>query len=168
MTEEKPSATWSLLLVVISTSLGAWFPIGYSLSQINAPQTVIVIWIRSVQCHRLNSTVFSQDAWTRLWCHEVARNESVSILRDNPTLNSLWSFVGAAMSLGACVAIWSTNYLVRTFGFKMALHIINFPGILGTFLCAFCVEGSSYELFIIGRFILGKDMVSIVFLRALD
>ncbi|XP_055329736.1 solute carrier family 2, facilitated glucose transporter member 3-like [Paramacrobiotus metropolitanus] len=141
--------TGTLLAVVTSLSLGAWFPIGYSLCQINAPQAVIVDWLHDVRCARkvTNNTDFC-----------IAVNSSLQLLQTDAVINGLWALIGASMSLGACLGLWGTGWLISRCGYKNALHVTNIPAVLGTILSGACVMADSYEMLFIGRILLGVNM----------
>ncbi|GAU91874.1 hypothetical protein RvY_04049 [Ramazzottius varieornatus] len=171
----KERLTWQLLFVVVAVSFGTWFPIGYSYAVTNAPQAIIINWVRSVKCFRLGGSPTllpssnetedlsekhqaDQDFTRKLWCETVPENEEHLLLAENTELNTIWAIVGAAIAGGAFVSLWSTNWWLGRFGSKNTMLINNGIGIVGTLLASLCVEAASYEMLIIGRFIWGLNI----------
>ncbi|GAU91696.1 hypothetical protein RvY_03904-2 [Ramazzottius varieornatus] len=100
--------TRPLFFVVLIVSLGSWFPVGYTTVALNGPQSVIVHWIRSVQCSKYvgssNSTILSNltidDAELCIWCRKISQEEEVRLLADNLRLGTLWALSVASGNLG--------------------------------------------------------------------
>lgn len=158
-----------LLFLVFSLSFGTWFPIGYSMGIVNAPQREIIHWIRAVRCSRVNdsldpSLVLDDNAGrleycpSQTWC-ENHHNQSVQkSLKENAELNTIWALVASILPLGAFITVWSTNYLLTRFGSKKVLLGNNVIGIIGAILCGLCVISNSYEILILGRIVLGMNV----------
>lgn len=139
--------TLQLLFVVLSSSFGCWFPIGYSLVLYNTSQWVLIRWIRAVHCHRLNVIVNSSnqnsldnltdDAY--LWCRSIPKDQENEMLEENSSLNTIWAVLGAATPAGSFMSAWFTNIFLDRYGSKITLLIINTIGVVGTILTGkFC------------------------------
>ncbi|XP_055343826.1 solute carrier family 2, facilitated glucose transporter member 3-like [Paramacrobiotus metropolitanus] len=139
-----------------------WFSAGYSVVQINIPQSLILRWIRQTECNRLGPTVGLYSAVNRsdhdpayLWCKIVAENETSVQLRENGRLNAIWALIGSGITLGATFGVWIANYFVNWLGFRKIFLLTSVLEIVGIVLSGITVATQSYEIFIIGRLILG-------------
>ncbi|XP_055331762.1 LOW QUALITY PROTEIN: solute carrier family 2, facilitated glucose transporter member 3-like [Paramacrobiotus metropolitanus] len=147
--------TRSLLLAVFSVTIGTWYPLGFSLTNINAPEDVIVQWMRTVECHR---SLHANADDSTLWCRPAYYNETHQLLKENFVLNSLWALVGCSLIVGCFVSIWIANYMMARLGMKVTFYICNAVVAVGVALCGCCVVAKSYALFIIGRFVVGMGL----------
>ncbi|XP_055343860.1 solute carrier family 2, facilitated glucose transporter member 3-like isoform X2 [Paramacrobiotus metropolitanus] len=157
-------------VVVFSTivlAFSIWFPAGYSVVQINIPQNLILSWIRQTQCARLGGRIENISSAehgaegsgfanrSNLWCTIIPEDEVSGQLRENSHLNAVWALIGAAVTLGGTFGVWTANMLIDRLGFRRMFFITNLFLTIGVALSSLVVAIGSYEIFIIGRFLLG-------------
>lgn len=146
----------SLIFAIFSATLSS-FLFGYNIGVINAPRVVVAQWIRKVRCER-NGGVADQENATDIWCrHYEAENASNVMFEENDDLNTIWSLISAIFCLGAfCSAIF-LSFFVNRFGRRGTLLLNNITSILGSICMFMSLYVASYELLIVGRFIIGLN-----------
>ncbi|XP_055334023.1 solute carrier family 2, facilitated glucose transporter member 5-like [Paramacrobiotus metropolitanus] len=185
-TDDEGRLTCKLLMLVVALAFGTWFPIGFAMGIVNAPQREIIHWIRQVKCQRLGETpepaaagiivngsavgdtnvlcnrtvaAFSEDADdVTLWCSNIDGTSQADLLASNTELNTIWALVASLMPLGSCITVWFMNYLINTHGSKKTLLFTNIFGIVGAVLSGICRLVASFEVLIVGRIIIGMNI----------
>ncbi|GAU91233.1 hypothetical protein RvY_03533 [Ramazzottius varieornatus] len=154
--------TWPLLLAVFTVSFGLWFADGYVSVVMNGPQSLIVRWIRTVHCAKYtlkNSTLLNnaslQDGEIYLWCRHIAPEDEPTMLSENLQLNTLWALCSSINNVGWLLSIFVTMPLLRAFGLKGALLVDGGLYIAFNLVFALATFLHSYEMFVIGKLLLG-------------
>ncbi|XP_055335792.1 solute carrier family 2, facilitated glucose transporter member 3-like [Paramacrobiotus metropolitanus] len=158
--------SWKLIFVASVVSFGTWLPMGYVMTSINTIQFLILKWMRHVVCTRrflvLNESItfnlslnVSNNSEETLWCSFVQNSQLPTILKGNRELATLWALVGAAIPTGGAVGAWSAGWFQHRFGNRHSLLLSNIISVIGTLISSLCTIGNSFEMLIIGRFILG-------------
>ncbi|XP_055335795.1 solute carrier family 2, facilitated glucose transporter member 3-like [Paramacrobiotus metropolitanus] len=155
-----------LIFVASVVSFGTWLPMGYMMTSINTTQFLILKWIRHVVCTRrfpvvnesmtfnlsLNVSDYSEET---LWCSVIPNRQLPTILKDNGELATLWALVGAAIPTGGAIGAWFAGWFQHRFGNRYSLLLSNVISVVGTLISSLCTIGDSFEMLVIGRFILG-------------
>ncbi|OQV15407.1 Solute carrier family 2, facilitated glucose transporter member 1 [Hypsibius exemplaris] len=155
--------TANLLFLVLLLTLGTGIPLGYNIVALNAPQTVIVNWIRSVGCRRIhNFSVGPENSRNtsrfELWCHMIndsSDDQLMVTLAENPELNTIWALTSALFSLGGIMSVFTTGYLMKVYGLKSSILMHAAILIVGTGISCLSDQAQSYEMLIFGRVIVG-------------
>ncbi|KAK1144168.1 solute carrier family 2, facilitated glucose transporter member 1-like [Acipenser oxyrinchus oxyrinchus] len=122
--------TFQLMLAVGAAVIGS-LQFGYNTGVINAPQTVI--------------ESFYNDTWFDRY------QESIP-----PTsLTSLWSVSVAIFSVGGIFGSFSVGLFVNRFGRRNSMLFSNILAFIAAALMGFSKLGASWEMIIIGRFVVG-------------
>ncbi|XP_063242053.1 solute carrier family 2, facilitated glucose transporter member 1-like [Bacillus rossius redtenbacheri] len=126
--------TGSLLFTVIMSAFGSGFQHGYNGVVVNPPQMVLEQWIRQVAGDR--SGLAPEDV-------------------DDNTITWVWSGVVAVMCVGGMVGGATTGAVAQRFGRRGGLLVNNVLVFVATAIYGTCKVAKSYEMFLIGRFIIG-------------
>uniref|UniRef100_T1IKN2 Major facilitator superfamily (MFS) profile domain-containing protein n=1 Tax=Strigamia maritima TaxID=126957 RepID=T1IKN2_STRMM len=118
-------------LAVAVCVLGSGFQHGFHTGVVNTSQNVLETFINRTQVQR-NGAGFSHGQ-----------------------MSVLWASVVSIYCLGATVGSFFISYVAETFGRKRALSANNVILVLGVALTCFSYYAKSYELIIIGRFVIG-------------
>ncbi|XP_029437482.1 solute carrier family 2, facilitated glucose transporter member 3-like isoform X2 [Rhinatrema bivittatum] len=127
----KKQVTASLLFAISISAIGS-LQFGYNTGVINAPEKIIQEFYNETYIHRTNGTSISPNYLTSLW--------SVSV---------------AIFSVGGMIGSLSVGLFVNRFGRRNSMLIANVLAIAGGALMGFAKLGSSYEMVILGRIIIG-------------
>ncbi|XP_037683432.1 solute carrier family 2, facilitated glucose transporter member 1 [Choloepus didactylus] len=122
--------TGRLLLAVGGAVLGS-LQFGYNTGVINAPQKVI--------------EEFYNQTWIQRYAESISHN----------TLTTLWSLSVAIFSVGGMIGSFSVGLFVNRFGRRNSMLMINVLAFLSAVLMGFSKLGQSFEMLILGRFIIG-------------
>lgn len=122
--------TFFLSYAIVAAVLGM-FQFGYNTGVINAPIKVIQKFIKEV--------------WKERYEDEIS----------DGTLNLLWAVTVSMFAIGGMIGGISGGYIANKFGRKMGLLGNQILGILGGILMWTSESASSYEMLIIGRFVIG-------------
>ncbi|GAU92639.1 hypothetical protein RvY_04692 [Ramazzottius varieornatus] len=156
--------TATLLFAVLITSFGTWFPVGFVTVAMNGPQSVIVNWLRSVQCskfggtfghvfNRTNGTEIDSDLWT--WCRHILEEDEPFMLSENLHLSSMWAVGAAVVNVGGLASIFVVVPLVKMLGLKRALLLISIMNIISIGIFCLAPVLHLYEIFVVGRIVIG-------------
>ncbi|XP_057562667.1 solute carrier family 2, facilitated glucose transporter member 9 [Hippopotamus amphibius kiboko] len=131
----KKKLDWSCSLVVASLvgALGSSFLYGYNLSVVNAPTPYI--------------KAFYNVSWERRHGHPI----------DPDTLTLLWSVTVSIFAIGGLVGTFLVKLIGKVLGRKYTLLVNNGFAISATLLMACSPQAGSFEMLILGRFIMGVD-----------
>uniref|UniRef100_A0A8D1GZX1 Solute carrier family 2, facilitated glucose transporter member 5 n=1 Tax=Sus scrofa TaxID=9823 RepID=A0A8D1GZX1_PIG len=122
--------TGRLMLAVGGAVLGS-LQFGYNTGVINAPQKVI------------------EEFYNQTWLHRYG--ESIS----PATLTTLWSLSVAIFSVGGMIGSFSVGLFVNRFGRRNSMLMMNLLAFISAVLMGFSKLGKSFEMLILGRFIIG-------------
>uniref|UniRef100_A0A8C5C5N6 Major facilitator superfamily (MFS) profile domain-containing protein n=1 Tax=Gadus morhua TaxID=8049 RepID=A0A8C5C5N6_GADMO len=122
--------TFQLMLAVGAAVIGS-LQFGYNTGVINAPQKVIENFIN--------------ETWSE-------RNEQPI---DQTTLTTIWSVSVAIFSVGGIFGSFSVGLFVNRFGRKNSMLMANILAFASAALMGFSQMAKSYEMLIIGRFVVG-------------
>ncbi|CAG0898504.1 unnamed protein product [Cyprideis torosa] len=114
------------------------FMFGYNLGVINAPQSVIVGFIKDVDRARKNIT-----------------NSTDELLLSDSTVDFIWAVVVSIFAVGGMIGGAVGGWLSEAVGRKGGLLLNTWIAIIGAILMWCSFTASSYEMIIIGRFIIG-------------
>ncbi|GFN87756.1 hypothetical protein PoB_001426200 [Plakobranchus ocellatus] len=124
------AVTYRLILAIIGAVLGS-FPFGYNLGSINAPESLIRDFIDTTQIRR-DGEGFSENA-----------------------LTSVWALTAAIFAAGGCLGAVAAGWWATKFGRRDGSLIASGLGIVAGILMISCRRAESYELLILGRFLVG-------------
>uniref|UniRef100_A0A674JYG9 Solute carrier family 2, facilitated glucose transporter member 4 n=2 Tax=Terrapene triunguis TaxID=2587831 RepID=A0A674JYG9_9SAUR len=125
-----PGITSTLVLSVFTAVLGS-LQCGYNIGVINAPQKII------------------EQNYNATWL--ARHNASI----DLATLTTLWSLSVAIFSIGGMISSFLVGVVSEWLGRKRAMIINNALAFLGGALMGLAKLGCSYEMMILGRFLIG-------------
>ncbi|XP_036619642.1 solute carrier family 2, facilitated glucose transporter member 9 isoform X2 [Trichosurus vulpecula] len=131
----KKKLDWSCSLIVAALvgAFGSSFLYGYNLSVVNAPSQYI--------------KTFYNDTWEKRQGHSIDEN----------TLMLLWSVTVSIFAIGGLVGTIAVTFIGKVLGRKYMLLVNNAFAILAALLMACSQEAGSFEMLILGRFIMGID-----------
>ncbi|XP_030078277.1 solute carrier family 2, facilitated glucose transporter member 1 [Microcaecilia unicolor] len=128
--ESGSKVTFQLILAVGVAVIGS-LQFGYNTGVINAPQKVI------------------QKFYNETWIYRY--EESIS----DSTLTTLWSLSVAIFSVGGMIGSFSVGLFVNRFGRRNSMLMVNILAFLAALLMGFSKLAYSFEMLIIGRFVIG-------------
>uniref|UniRef100_H2Y402 Major facilitator superfamily (MFS) profile domain-containing protein n=1 Tax=Ciona savignyi TaxID=51511 RepID=H2Y402_CIOSA len=128
---DNAGVTKSLLLATSMAVVGSTFQFGYNTGVINAPQKTI-------------EQFFNLTYITR-YGYPIATS----------TLNLLWGFTVAVTAVGGMIGSLCAGFAADRYGLKKPMLYNNFTAILAALLMGFSKLAGSFEMLIIGRFIIG-------------
>ncbi|XP_028613901.1 solute carrier family 2, facilitated glucose transporter member 9 isoform X2 [Grammomys surdaster] len=126
---------WSFSLVVAALvgAFGSSFLYGYNLSVVNAPTPYI--------------KAFYNETWGRRHGHPI----------DPDTLTLLWSVTVSIFAIGGLVGTLMVKMIGKFLGRKSTLLVNNGFAISAALLMACSLQAGTFEMLIVGRFIMGVD-----------
>ncbi|XP_038642924.1 solute carrier family 2, facilitated glucose transporter member 4-like [Scyliorhinus canicula] len=127
--------TGTLILAIFTATLGS-LQFGYNIGVINAPQKII------------------ERSYNETWMRRQAGMEHPQPI-DQATLTTLWSLSVAIFSIGGMVSSFLLGTLAEWLGRRNAMLLNNILALLGGILMGFSQYCQSYEMLILGRFIIG-------------
>lgn len=125
--------TVSLITAAFFGALGSSFLYGYNLSVVNAPAAYI--------------KTFYNKTWMIRY-HEPIGDETVTLL---------WSITVSIFAIGGLVGALMVSFLIKVLGRKGTLLANNVFALTAALLLALGETAGSFEMLIIGRFIIGMD-----------
>ncbi|CAM4679655.1 unnamed protein product [Leuciscus chuanchicus] len=129
MESNKKQLTLNLLMAVGSAVIGS-LQFGYNTGVINAPQKII--------------ETFYNETWHRRYSEYIP----------STTLTTLWSVSVAIFSVGGIFGSFSVGLFVNRFG-RNSMLMVNVLAFISAALMGFSKLAESWEMLIIGRFIVG-------------
>ncbi|KAM7401757.1 hypothetical protein PAMP_017045 [Pampus punctatissimus] len=129
----RPPITVCLLSAAFFGALGSSFLYGYNLSVVNAP----ALYIKS----------FYNKTWIERY------GEPVGV----ETATFLWSITVSIFAIGGLLGTLSVSFLIKVFGRKGTLLLNNSFAMSSALLLSLGERARSFEMLIIGRFIIGVD-----------
>ncbi|RMZ95563.1 glucose transporter type 1 isoform X5, partial [Brachionus plicatilis] len=130
---KKIGLTKKLIFSLASAVIGSAFQFGYNTGVINAPGELIRQFINESHISRYGSELSAS------------------------TVGSLLAFTVAVFAVGGCIGGLLNGFCADFFGRKKSLLLNNLLGILGALFMGFSKYANSYEMIIIGRFIIGLN-----------
>nr|XP_044989876.1 solute carrier family 2, facilitated glucose transporter member 9 isoform X1 [Jaculus jaculus]XP_044989877.1 solute carrier family 2, facilitated glucose transporter member 9 isoform X1 [Jaculus jaculus]XP_044989878.1 solute carrier family 2, facilitated glucose transporter member 9 isoform X1 [Jaculus jaculus] len=133
--QARQKVDWSCSLVVASLvgAFGSSFLYGYSLSVVNAPTPYI--------------KAFYNETWKRRHGHPI----------HSDTLTLLWSVTVSIFAIGGLVGTLMVKMIGKFLGRKNMLLVNNGFAISAALLMACSLVAGTFEMLIVGRFIMGID-----------
>lgn len=119
------------LMLAVGTAVIGSLQFGYNSGVINAPQKII--------------EAFYNETWTARHGDMISKT----------TMTSLWSLSVAIFSVGGIVGSFSVGLFVNRFGRRNSMLMANVLAFLAAALMGFSKMGASWEMLIIGRFVVG-------------
>ncbi|XP_011304329.1 solute carrier family 2, facilitated glucose transporter member 1 isoform X2 [Fopius arisanus] len=120
-----------LLFAIAAAALGSSFQHGYNTGVVNAPQSLIEAWIQDVKGNRTGEI--------------ISKNQ----------VTAIWSVAVSIFCVGGMIGGALVGTIADRFGRKGGLLLINVLVVMTVLLEGFSKMASSYEMLIIGRFIIG-------------
>ncbi|XP_035517050.1 solute carrier family 2, facilitated glucose transporter member 9 isoform X1 [Morone saxatilis] len=130
---EKQPVTACLLSAAFFGALGSSFIYGYNLSVVNAP----ALYIKA----------FYNKTWIERYGEPIAAE----------TATLLWSITVSIFAIGGLLGALSVSSIIRVLGRKGTLLLNNSFAIIAALLLSLGEKAKSFEMLIIGRFIIGVD-----------
>ncbi|XP_030632542.1 LOW QUALITY PROTEIN: solute carrier family 2, facilitated glucose transporter member 1 [Chanos chanos] len=130
MDSDGKKVTLPLLLAVGTAVIGS-LQFGYNTGVINAPQKII--------------ETFLNETWFDRYEEPITKS----------SLTSLWSVAVAIFSVGGIIGSFSVGLFVNRFGRRNSMLMVNVLAFLAAALMGFSKMGGSWEMLIIGRFVIG-------------
>ncbi|XP_072904887.1 solute carrier family 2, facilitated glucose transporter member 4-like isoform X2 [Hemitrygon akajei] len=127
--------TGSLILAVCTAVLGS-LQFGYNIGVINAPQKII------------------EQSYNKTWMERQTGVEHPQPI-DQSLLTMLWSLSVAIFSVGGMVSSFLVGTLAEWLGRKRAMLVNNSLALIGGTLMGLSKYCQSYEMLILGRFVIG-------------
>ncbi|XP_060710760.1 solute carrier family 2, facilitated glucose transporter member 4-like [Hemiscyllium ocellatum] len=127
--------TCTLILSVFTAVLGS-LQFGYNIGVINAPQKII------------------EQSYNETWMRRQTGGEQPQPI-DQATLTTLWSLSVAIFSIGGMVSSFLLGTLAEWLGRKKAMLVNNILAVTGGILMGLSRYCQSYEMLILGRFVIG-------------
>ncbi|XP_005988781.1 solute carrier family 2, facilitated glucose transporter member 1 [Latimeria chalumnae] len=119
------------LILAVSVAVIGSLQFGYNTGVINAPQKVI------------------ENFYNQTWMNRYGESIHPS------TLTSLWSLSVAIFSVGGMIGSFSVGLFLNRFGRRNSMLMVNILAFISSALMGFCKLASSFEMIILGRFIIG-------------
>ncbi|XP_036961631.1 solute carrier family 2, facilitated glucose transporter member 1-like isoform X2 [Acanthopagrus latus] len=119
------------LIMAVGTAVIGSFQFGYNTGVINAPQNII--------------ENFYNETWTSRFSESIPQS----------TLTALWSLSVAIFSVGGMFGSFSVGLFVNKFGRRNSMLMANVLTFIAVVFMGFSKLAASFEMFIIGRFIIG-------------
>uniref|UniRef100_A0A3B4BJS8 Major facilitator superfamily (MFS) profile domain-containing protein n=1 Tax=Periophthalmus magnuspinnatus TaxID=409849 RepID=A0A3B4BJS8_9GOBI len=118
-------------MLSVSAAVMGSLQFGYNTGVINAPQKII--------------EDFYSETWSRRFTKPISQ----------PTLTALWSLSVAIFPVGGMIGSFSVGLFVNRFGRKNSMLGANILAVLSAVLMGFSQLAGSFEMLIVGRFIVG-------------
>uniref|UniRef100_A0A087YIK5 Solute carrier family 2 member 1a n=1 Tax=Poecilia formosa TaxID=48698 RepID=A0A087YIK5_POEFO len=119
------------LMLAVGTAVIGSLQFGYNTGVINAPQNII--------------ESFYNTTWISRFSEPISQS----------TLTALWSFSVAVFSMGGMFGSFSVGLFVNRFGRRNSMLMANVLAFLAAVFMGFSKLAASFEMLIIGRFIVG-------------
>ncbi|KAM9828592.1 solute carrier family 2, facilitated glucose transporter member 1-like [Syngnathus typhle] len=119
------------LMMAVGTAVIGSLQFGYNTGVINAPQNTI--------------ENFYNETWTSRFSEPISQS----------TLTALWSLSVAIFSVGGMFGSFSVGLFVNRFGRRNSMLMANVLALISALLMGFSKMAASWELLIIGRFVVG-------------
>ncbi|KAL0977800.1 hypothetical protein UPYG_G00161320 [Umbra pygmaea] len=132
-TEKPPRITACLVSAAFFGALGSSYLYGYSLSVVNAPAQYI--------------KTFYNKTWLERYGEPITAD----------MVTVLWSITVSIFAIGGLVGALCVTLLMKVLGRKGTLLLNNSFAVLSALLLALGEKAGSFEMLIIGRFIMGVD-----------
>uniref|UniRef100_H2Y400 Major facilitator superfamily (MFS) profile domain-containing protein n=1 Tax=Ciona savignyi TaxID=51511 RepID=H2Y400_CIOSA len=162
---DNAGVTKSLLLATSMAVVGSTFQFGYNTGVINAPQKTIEQFFNLTYITRCNLNkrrmIITKNRTDRMvslsrnmiiLCHI---NSAYGYPIATSTLNLLWGFTVAVTAVGGMIGSLCAGFAADRYGLKKPMLYNNFTAILAALLMGFSKLAGSFEMLIIGRFIIG-------------
>ncbi|OBS78815.1 hypothetical protein A6R68_18805 [Neotoma lepida] len=137
----REKVTGRLMLAVGGAVLGS-LQFGYNTGVINAPQKEDAEgsgWMLKV----------IEEFYNQTWAHRYGEPIQPT------TLTTLWSLSVAIFSVGGMIGSFSVGLFVNRFGRRNSMLMMNLLAFVSAVLMGFSKLGKSFEMLILGRFIIG-------------
>ncbi|XP_019948587.1 solute carrier family 2, facilitated glucose transporter member 1 [Paralichthys olivaceus] len=132
MEDEKPKKKVTpYLLYCVSTAVIGSLQFGYNTGVINAPEQKLRGFFRNVSMDRYGEPF------------------------NKGTITMVWSFSVAIFSVGGMIGSFSVGAIVNKFGRRKSMLLSNILALLGGGLMGLAVLSQSFEMVIVGRFVIG-------------
>lgn len=132
-TPPKQRLTICLISAAFFGSVGSSFLYGYNLSVVNAPASYIKAFFNKTWIDRYNEPI------------------------GDGTVTLLWSITVSVFAIGGLVGALTVSFLIKALGRKGTLLANNALALIAALLLALGETAGSFEMLIIGRFIIGMD-----------
>uniref|UniRef100_A0A8C2B775 Solute carrier family 2 member 1b n=1 Tax=Cyprinus carpio TaxID=7962 RepID=A0A8C2B775_CYPCA len=119
------------LMLTVGTAVIGSLQFGYNTGVINAPQNII--------------EAFYNETWLNRYKETITKT----------TMTTLWSLSVAIFSVGGIVGSFSVGLFVNRFGRRNSMLMANVLAFIAAALMGFSKIGASWEMLIIGRFVVG-------------
>ncbi|XP_077582395.1 solute carrier family 2, facilitated glucose transporter member 9 [Stigmatopora nigra] len=129
----KQRVTPCLLAAAFFGSLGSSFLYGYNLSVVNSPAPYIKAFYNQTWLERYNEPVSAE------------------------TVTFLWSITVSIFAIGGLFGTLGVSWLIKALGRKGTLLLNNIFAVAAALLLTFGEKARSFEMLIIGRFVMGVD-----------
>lgn len=143
--------TKKLIFSLGSAVIGSAFQFGYNTGVINAPGEVNFVFFFKLSIFNLNFQKLIRNFINQSHLSRYGNELSAS------TIGSLWAFTVAIFAVGGCIGGLLNGFCADFFGRKKSLLLNNILGILGGLLMGLSKFSNSYEMIIVGRFIIGLN-----------
>ncbi|KAJ7998667.1 hypothetical protein DPEC_G00207260 [Dallia pectoralis] len=130
MESDGKQITFHLLLAVGTAAIGS-LQFGYNAGVINAPQKVI--------------EMFLNETWAERYGEQIPKT----------TLTAMFSVAVAIFSIGGIIGSFSVGLFLNRFGRRNSMFMANVLAFVSATLMGFSKMGGSWEMLIIGRFVVG-------------
>uniref|UniRef100_A0A3Q3WGX4 Major facilitator superfamily (MFS) profile domain-containing protein n=1 Tax=Mola mola TaxID=94237 RepID=A0A3Q3WGX4_MOLML len=131
--EYKQPITACLFAAAFFSALGSSFIYGYNLSVVNAPSSYI--------------KAFYNKTWAERYKEPIAAE----------TVTLLWSVTVSIFAIGGLCGALSVSFIIRVLGRRGTLLVNNSFAVIAALLLSLGEKAQSFEMLIIGRFIIGVD-----------
>uniref|UniRef100_A0A8C9T8G0 Solute carrier family 2 member 1 n=1 Tax=Scleropages formosus TaxID=113540 RepID=A0A8C9T8G0_SCLFO len=119
------------LMLAVGTAVIGSLQFGYNTGVINAPQKII--------------EMFYNETWFDRYQEPITENQ----------LTTLWAISVAIFSIGGMLGSFSVGLFVNRFGRRNSMLLANSLAFISAALMGFSKMGASWEMLIIGRFVVG-------------
>ncbi|XP_048373995.1 solute carrier family 2, facilitated glucose transporter member 4 isoform X1 [Sphaerodactylus townsendi] len=133
--EDRGSKLTSTLILSVFTAVLGSLQFGYNIGVINAPQKII------------------EQSYNATWMERQGEEAPTPI--DPGTLTTLWSLSVAIFSIGGMISSFMVGIVSEWLGRKKAMIVNNGLAFMGGALMGLAQVGKSYEMMIVGRFLIG-------------
>lgn len=131
--DKKQPVTACLLSAAFFGALGSSFLYGYNLSVVNAP----AVYIKA----------FYNQTWIERYGEPISAE----------TVTLLWSITVSIFAIGGLLGAVSVSVIIKVLGRKGTLLLNNSFAVIAALLLSFGEMSRSFEMLIVGRFIIGVD-----------
>ena len=148
--------------------VGSAFQFGYNTGVINAPGQVNIYFLNHTSFIKINFSKISNQV-IQEFINETNRNRNGLNESDcngtsinaacftSSTVGLLWAFTVALFAVGGCIGGVSNGFFADRLGRKKSLLLNNILGIAGALLMGLSKPCRSYEMIMVGRFLIGLN-----------